>query len=93
MLREETPFHLDGGREVVEKLGGLRRLELLLIKGRHTHTKTGAGVYGSSFKCMKMMKGGSAGNQGKMQKRPALEILTPLSAAHLESPLHEPSLL
>jgi hypothetical protein len=41
VLREETPFCLDGGREAVEKLGVLRRLELLLIKGRHSHTITG----------------------------------------------------
>lgn len=56
MLGEEIPFCLVGGREAVEKLGVLRRWELLLIKGRHAHTITGPGVYGSSFKYVKMMK-------------------------------------
>lgn len=34
---------------------------------------------------MKMMKGGSTGNQGKMQERPALEILTFLSLLNIWS--------
>lgn len=53
MLREEIPFCLDEGKEAVEKSGVLRRLERLLIKGRHAHTITGPEVYGSSCKYVK----------------------------------------
>lgn len=62
MLREEIPFCLDEGKEAVEKSGVLRRLERLLIKGRHAHTITGPEVYGSSFKYVKMMKGVGTGS-------------------------------